>query len=217
MNENILELKNVWKTYMAGETEINALKDFNYSFSEGSFNIITGPSGSGKSTLIRIAGLLEEPSKGNVFIKGTNLTTLKEKEKTSFIKDNIGFIFQNSNLIPSLNVLENIMLSMTSKDTESAKSLLGKVEFNKFKKFPDELSFEEQQRISIARAMINDHSIILADEPTGELHTEDALKIMDLLRDLNKKENLTIFMATNNNSLSRSADNVIEIMDGTNI
>lgn len=216
MNDVILELKNVWKTYQAGDIEITALKDFSYAFIEGSFNIITGPSGSGKSTLIRVAGLLEKPTKGNVLIKGKNLSNLKERSMSSFVQNEIGFIFQNSNLIPSLNVLENVKLSMNPKDEEHAKKLLQKVEFNKFNKFPHELSFIEEQRVTIARAMINDHSLILADEPTGELHRDEALKIMDLLLDLNKNKNLTIIMATNNNYLSRFGENVVEIIDGTN-
>jgi putative ABC transport system ATP-binding protein len=211
---DILELKNVWKTYYTGDKETHALKDFNYTFKRGSFNIILGPSGSGKSTFIRVAGLLENPTKGSILINGENLNLLGEKERASFIKNNIGFIFQNSNLIHSLNVLENLMLSMPSKDAENAKNLLKKVEFHEFNKFPQELSFEEQQRVTIARAMINDHFIILADEPTGELHTDEASKIMNLLLDLCKKEELTIILATNNKSLSRFGENILEISDG---
>lgn len=212
---DILELKNVWKTYYAGDKEIHALKDFNYTFKRGSFNIILGPSGSGKSTFIRVAGLLEKPTKGNILIKGENLNLLGEKERASFIQNNIGFIFQNSNLIHSLNVLENLMISMPSKDAKNAKALLEKVEFHDFNKFPQELSFEEQQRVTIARAMLNNHFLILADEPTGELHTDDASEIMNLLLNLCKKEELTIILATNNKSLSRFGENIIEISDGT--
>jgi putative ABC transport system ATP-binding protein len=216
MND-ILELKNVCKTYHVGNKEIYALKDFTYTFKKGSFNIITGPSGSGKSTFIRVAGLLEKPSKGNVLIKGKDLNLSDEKERASFIQNEIGFVFQNSNLIPSLTVLENLMLPMPSKEAEKAKLLLQKVEFQEFNKFPKELSFEEQQRITIARAMINNHFLILADEPTGELHIDEAVEIIDLLLNLSKKEKLTIIMVTNNNLLSQFGENVIEIIDGTNI
>jgi putative ABC transport system ATP-binding protein len=215
MNKIILEMENVYKTYKAGDKEVYALKDFNYSFKEGSFNVILGPSGSGKSTLIRMAGLLEEPTKGKIYINGNDSASIKKMN--SFIQNNIGFIFQNNNLIPSLNALENVMLSMNSKDSERAKLLLDMVEFNEFNKYPNELSFEEKQKIAIARALINDHSLILADEPTGELHTDDAIKMINLLLDLNKNEKLTIIMATNNNMLSKFGENVINIVDGMNI
>ena len=216
MNNFILELKDVWKTYKVGNKEVHALKGFNSSFKEGSFNILLGPSGSGKSTFIRVAGLLEKPTKGNVLIKGRDLNLLGEKERASFIQNEIGFIFQNSNLIPSLNILENVMLSMNSPNKQKAKKLLHKVEFDELNKFPKDISFEEEQRITIARAIVNDHSLILADEPTGELHTDEAFKLMNLLLDLSKKENLTVIMATNNSSLSEFADNLIEISDGIN-
>lgn len=217
MNDKILELKNVWKTYIAGDTEINALKDFNYAFREGSFNIIIGPSGSGKSTLIRVAGMLEKPTKGNIFIKSKDLTHLSERKMPSIVQNEIGFIFQNSNLISSLNALENIMLSMKHKDIKKAKELLEKVEFDEFNKYPEGLSFYKQQKLAIARAMINNHSLILADEPTGELHTDETNNMMNLLLKLCKNENLTIIMATNNSKLREFAENVIEIVDGTNI
>ena len=213
MNKIILEMENVYKTYHAGDKEIYALKDFSYSFKEGSFNVILGPSGSGKSTLIRVAGMLEQPTKGKIYIKGNDSASIKKMN--SFIQNNIGFIFQNNNLIPSLNALENVMLSMNSKDSEKAKSLLDMVEFNEFNKYPKELSFVEKQKIAIARALINDHNLILADEPTGELHTDDALKIINLLLDLNKNKKLTIIIATNNNMLSKYGENVIKIIDGT--
>ncbi len=217
MNDKTLELKNVWKTYITGDAEINALKDFSYAFREGSFNIIMGPSGSGKSTLIRVAGMLEKPTKGNIFIKGKDLTHLSERKMSSFVQNEIGFIFQNSNLISSLNALENIMLSMKHKDIKKAKELLEKVEFDEFNKYPEELSFYKQLKLAIARAMINNHSLILADEPTGELHTDETIKMMNLLLKLCKNENLTIVMATNNSKLREFAENVIEMVDGTKI
>ena len=213
MNEIILKMENVNKTYKAGDKKVFALKDLSHAFKEGSFNVIIGPSGSGKSTLIRVAGLLEKPTKGKIYIKGNDSTSIKKIN--SFIQNNIGFIFQNNNLIPSLNALENVMLSMNSKDSEKAKLLLDMVEFNEFNKYPKELSFVEKQKIAIARALINDHNLILADEPTGELHTDDALKIINLLLDLNKNKKLTIIIATNNNMLSKYGENVIKIIDGT--
>lgn len=217
MNNNILELKDAWKTYEIGNGRVHALKSFNYAFKEGSFNIIFGPSGSGKSTLIRVSGLLEKPTKGKILINRRDFNHLSEKERASFIRNEIGFIFKNSNLIPSLTVLENVMLHMISSDQERAKEILQRVKFNEFNKFPEELSFKEHQKVTIARSIINSPSLILADEPTGELHTKEANEIMNLLLYLNKEEKITIIMTTNNRSLSKFAENLIEIKDGTNI
>jgi len=214
MNNNILELKDVWKTYEVGSSTVNALKNFDFTFKEGSFNVILGPSGSGKSTLIRVAGLLEKPTKGNILINTKDLNLLSENEIASFIRNEIGFIFKNSNLIHSLTVLENVMLHMISSDRKKAKEILQKVGFNEYDKFPEELSFKDHQRVTIARSIVNNPSLILADEPTGELHTKEANEIINLLLDLNKKEKLTIIITTNNRLLSQFAENLIEINDG---
>jgi len=213
--ENGLELLDLWKVYRNGEEIIHALSRINYSFERGSFNLVHGPSGCGKSTLIRVSGLLEKPTMGEVLINGKNTTEMSQKKRNSFIRDEIGFIFKGSNLIPTLNAIENITLPMTSKNTEKAIELLEKVGFSDYKKFPDKMSFEEVQRVSIARAMVNNHSIILADEPTGDLHTGEAEIILKLLLDLNKKEGLTIIITTNNRKLSKHHDMLIDMRDGT--
>ncbi len=217
MNDNNihLELRDVWKIYKDGDKIIHALNRINCSFKKGSFNIIQGPSGSGKSTLIRICGLLENPTLGKVLINGKNKADFSQNKRNSFIRENIGLVFQGSNLIPTINAVENLTLPMLSSDNEKAQILLEKVGFHDYKMFPDELSVEEEQRVCIARAMVNNHSLILADEPTGNLHTPGAKNIMNLLLNLNKKEGLTIIITTNNTELSRCDGNIIEMVDGT--
>ena len=217
MNENNahLKLKDVWKIYKDGDKIIHALNRINWSFQKGSFNIIQGPSGSGKSTLIRICGLLEKPSLGKVFINGNNTADFPQNKRNLIIKKNIGLIFQGSNMIPNINAIENLTLPMLSHDNEKAKILLDKVGFNDYKKLPDEMSIEEEQRVSIARAIVNNHSLILVDEPTGDLHTNGAKNIMNLLLHLNKNEGLTVIITTNNNRLSKFDGNMIEMVDGT--
>lgn len=209
----IFELNDIWKIYKNGDKVIHALVDVNHSFKKGSFNIVYGPSGSGKSTLISMIGLLERPTIGDVLINGTGTVDLSIKKRNSIIRDEIGLVFQSSNLIPTLNVLDNITLPMIRSDNSKAKELLKKVDFYDYDKFPNELSVEEEQRVSIARAMVNDHSIILADEPTGGLHTSSAESIVKLFCDLNKKELLTIVLTTNNKNLTKFG-NIINMMDG---
>jgi putative ABC transport system ATP-binding protein len=209
------ELEDVWKIYKNGDKIIHALSKINYTFKKGSFNIIHGPSGSGKSTLIRLLGLLESPSMGKLCIKGTNTTDLTKKKRLSLIKKEVGFVFKGSNLIPSINAIENLTLPMITSDTQVAMKILEKVGFYSYNKIPDEMSIEEEQRVSIARALVNNHSIILADEPTGNLHTKEAKKILDLLQHLNRTEALTIIITTNNSKLSKFDGNRVEMVDGT--
>lgn len=216
MNENnIVMLEDVWKIYKNGEHVIHSLANINYSVEEGSFNIIYGPSGSGKSTLIRVIGLLEQPTMGKVWIKGENSGKLAQKKRNIAIRDEIGFLFQGSNLIPTLNALENITLPMLHSDKKLAKKLLEKVGFSDHKKLPKEMSIEEGRRVSLARAMVNNHSIILADEPTGDLHTADSEKFIKILQELNRTEDLTVIVTTNNRNIPKLGGNLVEIADGT--
>lgn len=199
----VFDLKDVWKIYKNGDKVIHALVDINHSFKRGSFNIVHGPSGSGKSTLISIMGLLERPTIGKVLINGEDTVDLSIKMRNSIIRKEIGLVFQSSNLIPTLNILDNLTLPMITSDNLEAKKLLEKVDFYDYKKLPTELSVEEEQRVSIARAMVNNHSIILADEPTGGLHSSSADSIVELLMDLNRNELLTVVLTTNNEDLSK--------------
>lgn len=211
--ESSIELVDVWKIYKNGDEVIHSIINLNRSFSAGSMNIIYGPSGSGKSTLVRVVGLLEKITMGKILINGRDTGDLSRQEKNSFINEEIGFVFRGSNLIPTLNAIENITLPMINSDKSTAKQLLKKVGFNDYKRFPGDMSKEEEIRVSIARAMVNDHSIIIADEPTGDLHKSESDSIMKLLIELNQSDNLTIILTTDNRKLS-SYCSLIEMEDG---
>ena len=214
-NGAYIELNDIWKIYKNEDSVIHALSRINCSFRECSFNIIVGPSGCGKSTLIRIIGLIEKPSLGKVFINCENTSDQPQKIRNSIIRNEIGMVFQSSNLIQTLNAIDNLTLPMLSSDNKKAKDLLEKVGFKDYDKYPSEMSLEEEQRVSIARAMVNNHSIMLLDEPTGALHSKEAYEIMNLLQDLNKSEGLTMILTTNNKKLSQFDCNKFEMADGT--
>lgn len=212
MNTNILEFRDVWKTYGKEKTEINALKGINFSLKKNSVNLILGPSGSGKTTLLNIASLMDTPLKGMVKIKGRNTSGLSKSERSKIRMNEIGIIYQRANLFPYLNILENTMLSMISPDKNKALELLKNMEITEINKFPEELSIEDQQRSALARAMINDPSLILADEPTGELDSKDMDLIMKLIRDMGHK--ITVLIASNNSDLVKYSDNLFYLKNG---
>jgi putative ABC transport system ATP-binding protein len=183
MNNIIIEFKDVWKTYKMGSEEVKALRGVNLNINKGSFIAIMGPSGSGKSTLLHLAGILDTPSEGTVLMNEKNIKDYSGKDQAKQRRTNIGFIFQRFNLMPQLTALENVMLPMISPDAEKAKKLLDKVGLqDKYERFQKQLSGGEQQRVAIARALANDPTILLADEPTGELDTENTRLIMKLLK-----------------------------------
>lgn len=214
-NSNVLEFSDVWKTYRMGAEEVRALRGVNLTISEGSFIAIMGPSGSGKSTLLHLAGILDVPTKGTVLMNGKNIKDYSGKEQAKLRRKNIGFIFQRFNLMPQLTALENVMLPMISPDSQKAKKLLDKVGLSgKYNRYQTQLSGGEQQRVSIARALANDPSILLADEPTGELDTENTKIIMELIRDLNENDGLTIVAVTHNPLSAEYAKNMIRMQDG---
>ena len=215
MNNDVLEFDNVWKTYKMGAEDIQALRGVNLTVNRGSFIAIMGPSGSGKSTLLHLAGILDTPSKGTVLMDGKNIKEYTTNEQATLRRKNIGFIFQRFNLMPQLTALENVMLPMISQDSGKAKKLLDKVGLSdKYDRYHTQLSGGEQQRVSIARALANSPSLLLADEPTGELDTENAKIIMELLQELNEKDGLTIVGVTHNPLSAKYADNVIKMQDG---
>ena len=214
-NNNVLEFKDVWKIYRMGDEKINALAGINLNIKNGSFTSIMGPSGSGKSTLLHVGGILDMPTKGTLLMNGKDTSTLSGKEQATFRRNEIGFVFQRFNLMPQLSALENVLLPMIKPDLEKAKELLDKMGLEgKHNKRPSQLSGGEQQRVSIARALINDPSLILADEPTGELDTKNAEVIMGILQDLNKKEGVTIIIVTHNPLAAEFTDEIIEMRDG---
>ncbi|HMK54071.1 MAG TPA: ABC transporter ATP-binding protein [Methanobacteriaceae archaeon] len=214
-NSTVLEFNEVWKTYKMGEENVQALRGVNLTISEGSFIAIMGPSGSGKSTLLHLAGILDVPTKGTVLMNGKDIKDYSGKEQAKLRRENIGFIFQRFNLMPQLTALENVMLPMISSDSQKAKELLDKVGLSdKYDRYQTQLSGGEQQRVSIARSLANDPSLLLADEPTGELDTENTKKIMELIRELNQKDGLTIVAVTHNPLSAKYANNTIKMQDG---
>ncbi len=215
MTNHVLEFENVWKTYSMGDAEVNALAGLNLILKEGSFTAVMGPSGSGKSTFLHVSGILDTPTRGLFRINGRQTSELSLKEQALLRRNEIGFVFQRFNLLSQLSALENVMLPMINKDSEKAMGILDKMGLeDKYHKRPTQLSGGEQQRVAISRALINDPSLILADEPTGELDTDNAQSIMQILQDLNRKAGVSIVVVTHNPASASFADEIINMRDG---
>jgi putative ABC transport system ATP-binding protein len=213
--KHLLEFKDVWKDYQMGNEKVHALAGVNLIINKNSSTSIMGPSGSGKSTMLHVAGILDMPTNGTFILKGKDTSKLSQKEQALLRRIEIGFIFQRFNLLSQLSALENVILPMIKPDAEKARNLLEKMGLNgKESHFPGQLSGGEQQRVSIARALINNPSLILADEPTGELDTRNADIIMNILRDLNKNEGVTIIFVTHSQMAADFADRTLQMSDG---
>ena len=197
--------------------EVKALQDINFSVLQGQWLAIMGPSGSGKSTLLNILSLMDEQSSGEYFLDGTNVQSLDESAKIKIRREKIGLIFQQFHLIPYLNALENVMLAQfyhSSVDEEDARAVLEKVGLaHRLKHLPRELSGGEQQRLCIARALINNPELLLADEPTGNLDEANEKIVLDLLKQL-KNEGKTIVLITHNETLGKQADTMMILRHG---
>lgn len=216
---NILETKNLTKTYGKGDTLVRALDDVSFTVPKGQFVAIIGPSGSGKSTLLHILGGVDVPTSGSVIVDGTDISTLDETALAVFRRRQIGLIYQFYNLIPVLTVEENITLPilLDGKKVDRAylESLLSRLGLEKrVKHLPNQLSGGQQQRVSIGRALINNPALVLADEPTGNLDSKNSEEIIDLLRSFNKELNQTVIIITHDERIAMSADRIIEIRDG---
>jgi putative ABC transport system ATP-binding protein len=215
----MLELKNVNKSYLEGNVKHSVLNDLNLHVSNGEIIILFGKSGSGKSTLLNVISGIDVPDNGSVLIDGTDITTLSEKERTLVRRKKVGFIFQFFNLIPTLTVKENLLLPLeltgTNNTEDRINSLLTEVGLaNRANTYPDKLSGGEQQRIAIARALIHNPDIILADEPTGNLDYETGLQIVDLLDRVVKKKGKTMIMVTHSKDVIGLADKIYSLKDG---
>ena len=215
-----IELEDVQKEYHLGDTIVEALKDVNVEIEEGEFVAIMGPSGSGKSTLMNMVGALDIPTSGKVSVGETDISSLTEDELAVLRSKKVGFVFQQFNLIPSMNATENVALPMLFRGkskkerAERAQNILEKVGLgDRLTHMPSELSGGQRQRVSVARSLANDPDIILADEPTGNLDSETGEKIMDLLTELNN-EGKTIIMVTHDESDASYANRIINIVDG---
>lgn len=216
-----IRFENVSKYYYEGNTKFTALNAVDISVEPGEFVAVIGPSGSGKSTFLSIAGALLQPSEGQVVINGTNLSDLKPKQLSRLRLEQIGFILQTSNLVPYLTVLDQLLVvkkmkgSITKEDKYLAKELLEKVGLgDKLKNYPDQLSGGERQRTAIARALMNDPNIILADEPTASLDTQRAFEIVELMSNELKLRNKAAIMVTHDERLLKYCDKVYRMMDG---
>lgn len=216
---NLLEVKSISKTYGSGETAVQALKNVSFNVPKGEFVAVVGESGSGKSTLLNMLGAIDTPSSGKVFIDGKDTFSMKERELTIFRRRNIGFIFQAFNLIPELTVEQNmifpVLLDYQKPDKKYLEELLTVLNLKERRNhLPSQLSGGQQQRVAIGRALITRPSLILADEPTGNLDTLNSSEVIAMLKEASRKYEQTIIMITHNRSIAQAAERVIQVSDG---
>ena len=216
---DLLEVSNISKTYGDGEAAVHALKNVSFSVSKGEYVAIVGESGSGKSTLLNMIGALDKPSSGKVSIAGKGIFSMNDKELTIFRRRNIGFIFQAFNLIPELTVEQNIifplLLDYQKPDKAYLEELLKVLNLSERRHhLPSQLSGGQQQRVAIGRALITRPSIILADEPTGNLDSKNSSEVINLLKEASSKYEQTIIMITHNRNIAQNADRVLQVSDG---
>ena len=219
INMKILEVQNLCKTYGKGEAEVRALDHVSFSVGKGEFIAIVGESGSGKSTLLNVVGALDNPTSGKVLIDGKDIFSMPEKKLTVFRRQNIGFIFQSFNLIPELNVEQNITFPLLldyqkpdQKYVEELLEILGLKERRKH--LPSQLSGGQQQRVAIGRALAARPAIIMADEPTGNLDSRNSQEVIALLKSMSAKYRQTILMITHNENHADASDRVLRMTDG---
>jgi len=217
--KTIINLKNIHKTYKLGETDVTALKNTNMTIEKGEFTCLKGPSGAGKSTLLHIIGGIEEPTSGSVEIHGKETNSMSDKELSYFRNRHIGFIFQSFNLTSVLNVYENIEYPLALRREKVNKEKIfdaieavGLQEYIRHK--PDELSGGQRQRVAVARAIVTEPDIILADEPTANLDSKTGQKILDLLLKLNSERGTTFLFSTHNEEAAKLAKKTHHIFDG---
>lgn len=221
MAENVVKLIDVVKTYQMGENKVEALRGISFEISQGEFLAIMGPSGSGKSTCMNMIGCLDRPTSGIVKINGKETAKMKEKELAILRNQTIGFVFQQYHLIPSMTVLENVMLPLKYQRIEKnlrrqmARDALDSVGLSeRINHRPHELSGGQKQRVAIARAMVTSPKILLADEPTGALDSKTGKDVMELFRKINKEKGTTIIVVTHDNGIGQSMERCIRILDG---
>ncbi|MEA5047485.1 MAG: ABC transporter ATP-binding protein [Eubacteriales bacterium] len=216
---NLLEVKSISKTYGGGEAAVHALKDVSFSVPKGEFVAVVGESGSGKSTLLNMIGALDNPTSGKVFIDGKDVFAMKGDNLTIFRRRNIGFIFQSFNLIPELTVEQNmifpVLLDYQKPNRKYLEELLGVLHLKERRShLPGQLSGGQQQRAAIGRALITRPALILADEPTGNLDTQNSSEVVALLKEAARKYEQTIVMITHNRSIAQTADRILQVSDG---
>ena len=215
----ILTVQNLCKIYGRGEARVEALKNVSFSLEKGDFAAVIGESGSGKSTLLNMIGALDTPTSGRITIGGMDIFSMDDRRLTVFRRRNIGFIFQSFNLIPELTVEQNIMfpvlLDYQKPDKKYLEELLTVLNLKERRNhLPSQLSGGQQQRVAIGRALITRPSLILADEPTGNLDTQNSSEVITLLKEASKKYEQTIIMITHARNLAQTADHVLQVSDG---
>ena len=213
------EVKNLSKTYGSGEAAVHALKGVSFRVPKGEYVAVVGESGSGKSTLLNLIGALDTPTSGKVWIDGRDIFSMKERSLTVFRRRNIGFIFQSFNLIPELTVEQNIifplLLDYRKPDKKYLEELLSVLNLKERRRhLPGQLSGGQQQRVAIGRALITRPALILADEPTGNLDTQNTSEVVSLLKEASRRYEQTILMITHSRSIAQTADRILQVSDG---
>lgn len=215
-----VQLEHITKRHRSGDEELTVVDDLTCDIQEGSFTFIIGPSGSGKSSLLYLIGALDLPSQGRVLIDGEDLSTWSSTRKNKFRREEIGFIFQSFNLLKQLTAVDNVLVSempvgVSSEDRQRAVDYLKQVGLgHRLGHYPSQLSGGEQQRVAIARALLKEPSLVLADEPTGELDSKTGAIVMGYLRELQKQKQTTVIIVTHDHSHLRPGDHIIELHDG---
>jgi len=213
-----IEMAGVWKTFGEGHTAVHALKDVDLKGPQGEFAVILGPSGSGKTTLLNLVGAIDHATEGRIEVGGIDLAHLNVDEQVNYRRENVGFVFQFFNLIPTLTAAENVELvaDLTAADGAArAEDVLIKVGLaDRMHHFPAELSGGEQQRVAIARALVKQPPILLCDEPTGELDFETGRMILELLRNISREQEQTVLLVTHNAAIGNMADRVLRLRSG---
>lgn len=217
----LVEMNNVKRDFRLGQTVVHALRGINLEIVEKEFVAIWGPSGSGKTTLLNLFGMIDEPTSGSIRFRGQDIVYLSDDDKSELRNKFVGFIFQGFNLIPVLTALENVMLPLQIQGIASAKAQkisvkrLDRLGLSKYMQHrPDKLSGGQQQRVSIARALVTNPSLIIADEPTANLDSQNAMNIISLMRDLNQREKTTFIFSTHDQRLLDNVDRLINLEDG---
>ena len=216
---SFIEIRDLEKLYIQGEEKIYAVNHLNLDIQEGEFFVILGPSGSGKSTLLNIIGGLDTSTSGKVIVNGRDISSLSDAELADYRRKTIGFVFQNFNLLPTLSVEENIVMPILMDGRDVKLERLHEIEEsldikNLTKRYPSQISGGQQQRVAIARALANEPSIILADEPTGNLDADTSKKVLELLVGTCKRFHKTLVMITHNEEIAKLADKAVRIKDG---